>query len=197
MKYNGGLTREQFLFNEARIVAKLKLENKSEDEIINEVCTNNLFQYPTERMIRNLVQVCLKRIDELGNMNLVNILANGSYESAKQVNFYALLKKELLLREFMMEVVADKFRYKEYTFSKSDVLTFLHRLQEQDDAVASWSDLTIQKIRQVIVKMMVEVGYLNKHDSKILNDILLDYELERGIVDNGDSAYLPIFNRFV
>lgn len=197
MKYNGGLTREQFLFNEARIVAKLKLENKSDDEIINEVCTNNLFQYPTERMIRNLVQVCLKRIDELGNMNLVNILANGSYESAKQVNFYALLKKELLLREFMMEVVADKFRYKEYTFSKSDVLTFLHRLQEQDDAVASWSDLTIQKIRQVIVKMMVEVGYLDKHDSKMLNDILLDYELERGIVDNGDSAYLPIFNRFV
>ena len=197
MKYNGGLTREQFLFNEARIVAKLKLENKSDDEIINEVCTNNLFQYPTERMIRNLVQVCLRRIDELGNMNLVNILANGSYESAKQVNFYALLKKELLLREFMMEVVADKFRYKEYTFSKSDVLTFLHRLQEQDDAVASWSDLTIQKIRQVIVKMMVEVGYLDKHDSKMLNDILLDYELERGIVDNGDSAYLPIFNRFV
>lgn len=197
MKYNGGLTREQFLFNEARIVAKLKLENKSDDEIINEVCTNNLFQYPTERMIRNLVQVCLKRIDELGNMNLVNILANGSYESAKQVNFYALLKKELLLREFMMEVVADKFRYKEYTFSKSDVLTFLHRLQEQDDAVASWSDSTVQRIRQIIVKMMVEVGYLDKHDSKMLNDILLDYELERGIVDNGDSAYLPIFNRFV
>lgn len=197
MKYNGGLTREQFLFNEARIVAKLKLENKSDDEVINEVCTNNLFQYPTERMIRNLVQVCLKRIDELGNMNLVNILANGSYESAKQVNFYALLKKELLLREFMMEVVADKFRYKEYTFSKSDVLTFLHRLQEQDDVVASWSDSTVQRIRQIIVKMMVEVGYLDKHDSKMLNDILLDYELERGIVDNGDSAYLPIFNRFV
>lgn len=197
MKYNGGLTREQFLFNEARIVAKLKLENKSDDEIINEVCTNNLFQYPTERMIRNLVQVCLRRIDELGNMSLVNILANGSYESAKQVNFYALLKKELLLREFMMEVVADKFRYKEYTFSKSDVLTFLHRLQEQDDAVASWSDSTVQRIRQIIVKMMVEVGYLDKHDSKMLNDILLDYELERGIVDNGDSAYLPIFNRFV
>ena len=197
MKYNGGLTREQFLFNEARIVAKLKLENKSDDEIINEVCTNNLFQYPTERMIRNLVQVCLRRIDELGNMNLVNILANGSYESAKQVNFYALLKKELLLREFMMEVVADKFRYKEYTFSKSDVLTFLHRLQEQDDAVASWSDSTVQRIRQIIVRMMVEVGYLDKHDSKMLNDILLDYELERGIVDNGDSAYLPIFNRFV
>ena len=197
MKYNGGLTREQFLFNEARIVAKLKLENKSDDEVINEVCTNNLFQYPTERMIRNLVQVCLIRIDELGNMNLVNILANGSYESAKQVNFYALLKKELLLREFMMEVVADKFRYKEYTFSKSDVLTFLHRLQEQDDVVASWSDSTVQRIRQIIVKMMVEVGYLDKHDSKMLNDILLDYELERGIVDNGDSAYLPIFNRFV
>lgn len=37
------ITREQFLFNEMRIVASLLSEGKSEEEIIEEIATNNLF----------------------------------------------------------------------------------------------------------------------------------------------------------
>ena len=52
--YNGGLTREQFLFYEIRIVARLICEGKSRDEIIEEIAADNLFQYPTERMIKTI-----------------------------------------------------------------------------------------------------------------------------------------------
>ena len=46
------ITREQFLFHEMRIVARLIKEGKSDEQIIQEVTDNNLFQYPTERMIK-------------------------------------------------------------------------------------------------------------------------------------------------
>lgn len=197
MSYNGGLTREQFLVNEARIVARFMLEDKSDEMIIESIYKDNLFQYPTERMIRNIAGICIKRLRILDNMNLLYQLANGTYELAKQINFYAIIKKERLIREFMIDVIAKKYEVHDYSFSKNDVYLYLLKLQEQDDRVASWSDATINKLRQVITKMMIEVGYLDSPNSSSLNEILLDYELERGIIDNGDSMYLPIFNRFV
>lgn len=197
MTYSGSLTREQFLFKEAQIVARLLLEDIPEEQISEKIYNDNLFQYPTERMIKNIVSVCLKRIGFLENKNLVQLLAYGNYESAKQVHFYSLIKKERLLREFMFQVIADKYLNKDFSFSKAEVRIFLQRLQEQDDNVASWSDLTMQKINQVIMKILAEVGYLDNIRSTKLNEVLLDYELERGIIDNGDTIYLPIFNRFV
>ena len=56
MPYNGGLTSEQFLFYEIRIVAKQYLEEKSIDEIIEYIQRDNLFQYPTEREVSRLTR---------------------------------------------------------------------------------------------------------------------------------------------
>lgn len=59
----GGLTREQFLYHETKTVAKLMAdESLSDEEIVNRVVEENLFQFPTERMIKNIVNVCLKRL---------------------------------------------------------------------------------------------------------------------------------------
>ena len=56
--YNGGLTREQFLFYETRTVARLMIEGLSDEEIVEKVITENLFQNPTEKMLKNLATVC-------------------------------------------------------------------------------------------------------------------------------------------
>jgi hypothetical protein len=62
MPYNGTLTAEQFLFYEMRIVSKQYLEHKPIDEIIAYVKRDNLFQYPTERMIIRIARACYKRL---------------------------------------------------------------------------------------------------------------------------------------
>lgn len=49
--YNGSLTREQFMFREMRIVARLYKNGLSNAEITDTVYRDNLFQYPTERVI--------------------------------------------------------------------------------------------------------------------------------------------------
>ena len=59
-KYSGSLTREQFLFREARIIAKLIVEGKDDSTIMDEIYKDNLFQYPTEKMLKNIIGVCLK-----------------------------------------------------------------------------------------------------------------------------------------
>ena len=47
-EYNGGLTREQFLFFEIRVVASLLVQGLSHDEILEKIREENLFQFPTE-----------------------------------------------------------------------------------------------------------------------------------------------------
>ena len=53
-KYNGGLTREQFLFHEMRTTAKLLSEGIPEEEAVEKIVSENLFQYPTEREIKKM-----------------------------------------------------------------------------------------------------------------------------------------------
>ena len=84
--YSGGLTREQFLFFEMRIVAGLVLKGGTRSEIADEIYAENLFQFPTERMIRSMTRTCFKRLDALESEPLICCLANASAEVAKQVN---------------------------------------------------------------------------------------------------------------
>jgi len=71
LEYNGGLTREQFLFYEIRVVATLLTQGFSREEALINIRKNNLFQFPTEKMIRSIAGTCFKRIDALESESLV------------------------------------------------------------------------------------------------------------------------------
>lgn len=85
------ITREQFLFHEMRIVAELLLEEKEDLEIINEIITNNLFQYPTEKSIKNIARVCLVRFHHTNSKKLTEIVAKGSSDAAKQACLFLMM----------------------------------------------------------------------------------------------------------
>lgn len=184
------ITREQFLFHEMRTVAVMMMDGKSDLEIIEEVFNNNLFQYPTERMIKNLTRVCLKRLHNLEDESLVDVVANGSTESAKQVCLYAMMKYYRLVWDFMTTVIAEKFRTKDFSFSKRDVNVFFTRLQEQNETISSWSPSTINKCGQVLVKILVENGYLDSPRSEELCPVLIDFQLKNRLLDNRDYVSL-------
>lgn len=194
--YNGSLTREQFLFFEIRIVASLILQGLSDNEISARIKQENLFQFPTERMVDNIAKTCFKRIDALESESLVYLLANAPTEVAKQVNLYAMMKYNRIVWDFMTTVIGEKFRTQDFDFTKKDLNVFFFGLQEQDDTVATWSDSTINKIKQVLAKCLVECGYLDSVKSEQLNPVAIAPELEDEIKANNDLAALPAFNCF-
>lgn len=195
-EYNGGLTREQFLFYEIRIVANLLSQGYSRDEILEKIKTENLFQFPTERMISTITKTCFKRIDALQSENLIENLARSSVDVAKQINLYAMMRYNRIVWDFMVTVIGEKFRTQQLDFSGKDLNLFFFRLQEQNDNVASWSDSTIAKIKQVLKKSLIECGYLDNSKAEQLNAVYLYPELESGILENGDKVVFPAFNFF-
>ena len=194
--YNGGLTREQFLFYEIRIVASLLVEGYSREEVTQKIKEENLFQFPTERTLNLITNCCYRRIDALSSETLLQYLATASNDVAKQINLYAMMKYNRIVWDFMTTVISEKFRTQDFSFSKKDLNVFFYRLQEQDDAVATWSDQTINKIKQVLVKCLVECEFLDSTKSEKLNPIFIVPELEDVIKENGDLAALPAFNCF-
>ena len=63
--YNAAITREQFLFYEVRTTAKLVYEGLSNDEIVDRIVKENLFQYPTEKSVKKMALACLRRLEAL------------------------------------------------------------------------------------------------------------------------------------
>ena len=99
--YNGSLTAEQFLFYEIRIASKLYLDGIKVEDAVTLIKRDNLFQYPTERQVSRLTRACYNRINALNNDKLVWELAHAPNEIAKQINLYAIMRYNRLVREFM------------------------------------------------------------------------------------------------
>ena len=195
-EYNGGLTREQFLFYEIRIMASLVSQGYKKAEAIEKIKEENLFQFPTERMIASIANTCFQRLNALESDALVYHLANATADVAKQINLYAMMKHNAIVWDFMTTVVGEKFRTQEFEFSKRDLNIFFFQLQEQNDAVASWSESTINKIKQVLTKCLVECEFLDSVRATALNSVSIAPELEDEIRLNNDTAALAAFNCF-
>ena len=194
--YNGSLTAEQFLFYEIRIAARLYLDGKTIEEAIEEIKKDNLFQYPTEREVSRLARACYKRLNALDNEELIRELASAPVSVAKQINLYAIMKYNRLVWEFMIQVIGEKYRNQDFAFSRKDINSFLTRLQAQDDSIAAWSEGTINKIKSVLVRMLIETEYLDNNKDIDLNPVFLCEELEQGIRANNDLEALCAFNCF-
>ena len=194
--YIASLTREPFLFYEMRTTAKLICEGLEDAEVVSRIAEENLFQYPTEKTISRIARACIKRLRAMEDESLIQAISIQPTDVAKQICLYAMMKQSRLVWEFMLTVIGEKYRLRDSSFGKIDLNTYFMRLQEQDDTVATWSDNTITKLKQVLARVLVETEYLDNLKSDHLNPVWLQPILENAIRSNGDLSALPAFNCF-
>lgn len=194
--YNAAITREQFLFYEMRTTAKLLAEGLTDEEAADRIVSENLFQYPTEKSVRKMALACIRRLHAMNDDTLIAALATQPSEVSKQICLYAMMKQYRLVWDFMVTVIGEKYRLRDTSFGKIDLNTYFLRLQEQDDWVATWSECTIIKVKQVINKILVENEYIDNTNADHLNSVWLNPILENAIRSNNDDIILPAFNYF-
>ena len=192
--YNAAITREQFLFYEMRTTAKLIVEGFGDEDVVEHIVCDNLFQYPTEKSVRRMALACIRRLEALEDKTLVAAIADEPSDIAKQICLYAMMCQYRLVWDFMLTVIGEKYRNLNSSFSKADLNIFFIRLAEQDDWVATWSDKTIAKLRQVLMKTLVENEYLDSTKAERLNPVLISPILESAIREAGQEIALPAFN---
>ena len=62
--------------------------------------------------------------------------------------------------------------------------------------MASWSEATINKIKQVLNKILIENDYIDSPRATVLNPVMICSEVENAIRANGEDIALPAFNCF-
>ena len=195
-KGSAQITRNPFLFYEMRTTATLIQEGLDDKEIIDRIVTENLFQYPTEKSIRQMAKACVERLKGMGDKALIEAVALQSSDIAKQICLYAMMKQYRLVWDFMITVIGEKYRLQDFSFGKMDINIFFMRLQEQDDYVAGWSENTVKKLRQILIRILKENDYLDTIKSDHINSVWLNPFLENAIKNNNDDSALAAFNYF-
>ena len=106
--YIASLTREPFLFYEMRTTAKLLSSGMSNNDVVTQITSDNLFQYPTEKSVARMAKACLKRLAAMDDNDLVRAIAQQPTDVAKQICLYAMMKQSRLMWEFILTVICEK-----------------------------------------------------------------------------------------
>ena len=197
--YRGSITREQWLANETRTVARLMVRECIADtaELVQRVTESNLFGYPTEREQRSIARACARRLNVLSDapstrVQLINLIAEGTPDQLRQTNLYAMARDNRIVWDFLAGLVAHKTKTLDFALTRREIEMFLQGLRQQSDRAATWSDSTMNKIRQVLTQCLEQSGIYNRKTQQISQPIL-DFELEQCMRANDDTELLAAF----
>lgn len=192
---DGSLSREHFSLREFRLVAKLRFEGTTDEEIVERAVSENLFQYPTLSNAARMARTMLLRLASLNDEGLVGLAARGPKEHAAVINLYAMMRVYPLMREFMLQEIAPRFRTLDYSLTHADTNAFITRYQAECRANAEpWTASTVKRIAGVLREALAGTGMLVDTNSEELLPFFMDPALEDTFYRNGDQQWLAAFN---
>lgn len=189
LEYSSVLTGAGFMLYEVKQITLLKEQGFSNTEIKQKVLEENVFQYEKMSSIKRAFPYILKRVNVLDEI-LLQLIMKESLETAKLINLYAIMKSDRLFFEFMHEVIQEKLQKNDYLLEKKDVNSYFTAKAEQSDFIASWSETTIQKLKQVYKKILLETGMLKSLKTGELNRLIIDDQISEHLKVIGDIQYV-------
>lgn len=186
--YSTSLTGAGFRFYEFKLVVSLIEEGLTDDEIRKKVFEENLFQQKASSTTRSFPYI-LKRARALDDQ-LRQYVLEESNQMAKQINFYAIMKTDILFHEFMDEVIKNKLQNNDLIYEKKDINIFFNEKSDVNEKLANWSEATLKRLKSSYNRLLLEIGYLSKLSSTDLIPVQLDDLLGDYLVKIGDKKYV-------
>lgn len=121
-----------------------------------------------------------------------DILVNGDLISQKQIVFLAVCKLHFFVRDFVVEVLREKFLVFDYQFTEGDWLSFVRRKQEAHPELDEKSESSIYKIRKVTLQILEEAGLIDSVKEKNIQPQILDRDVIKAVLED-DPVWLKIF----
>lgn len=188
--YSTSLTGAGFRYFEFKLLVKLIEDGLTDDEIRDKVFEENLFQQKASSTTRSFPYI-LKRARALDDQ-LRQYVLNEPSQVIKQINFYAIMKTDLLFYEFMEEVIKDKLQNNDLIYEKKDINIFFNEKADHNEKLANWSESTLKRLKSSYNRLLLEVGYLTKLSSTDLVPVQLDDLLRDYLVKIGDAKYVEV-----
>ncbi|MBG9589520.1 hypothetical protein ABE26_21425 [Cytobacillus firmus] len=189
LEYSSVLTGASFMLYEFKQVVMLKEQGYSDQEIRKKIITENLFQYEKISSLKRGLPSILRRVNVLDE-TFRKLVIKESFEVGKIINLYAIMKTDRLFFEFMDEVIKEKLQTSDYIFEKKDLNTYFTVKAEQNENIASWTESTVQKLKQVYLKILFNTGILKDKRSGELNRLMIDNRISDHLTHIGDANFV-------
>ena len=174
--YIGNLLGGSTMVRESRIIAKLILDNASDEVWEQTLIRDNAFQKNTVSTIKRNISTLKKRYSDL-SLDFLQLLVEGDEELARQVAFYGILHSNLIFVELIERVLVDAYLLKYRQLSRSVWRDFVAEQGIKDPIFDELKDSSKDKIREVLYRVLAEMGFIKDSKTLTLQKVLIRPEL--------------------
>lgn len=183
-KYSFSFTASSLRLKEMVLMAKHLAEDKAFDHV------GELGKGKSTTGKRMLFEFN-KRLDSLTTEQL-NLLVEGDLTTQKQIAFLAICKTYTFFRDFVLEVLREKYLIFDYEITEGEYLSFYRRKNELHPEMYKLTNQTESKIKQVTFKVLEQAGIIESVTNKIIQPQLLEEKVINAILKD-NPEWLKIF----
>ncbi|TVQ54129.1 MAG: DUF1819 family protein [Spirulina sp. DLM2.Bin59] len=189
-RYSLAFIAAPLLLPESVRVAKLYGELQDWSAVRSHVLTTNFFQARRAKTGQRIYQEIASRLKTRSDEEL-SLLVTGTPADQQYLLWAAVCRRYALVGDFALEMVAEPFSRLHRTLTRGDFHIFLNRKNPWHQELATMRPSTETKVRQVLFKMLREVGILGEGDrlhAAILSPALLE------VLPRRDLRFFPLPN---
>lgn len=190
MEYKSTIKSRPYLYKETKKASSLINSGLDINDIKEKSLRDNIFQLDSETRKKEVASIISFRLKGLDKQIIYNI-ENSNIETSKILVLYAILKTDRLFFEFINEVYKEKILLRNLFIKDKDFNVFFQNKKEQSEKVASWSEYTFKKLKQVYIRILFESGLtVNQKGDREIKIPIIESEVKDYLYSIGDRVYL-------
>lgn len=187
--YCMSFTTGGLLERETIILANILLQTNDLNRACQQIKDANLFQYRTTTAATRILSELKTRFQALDD-DALKLISVGFPNEIQQISWFMVCKKYPFIFEFVHEVIKEKYFIGQLELTDYDFDTFFNKKMVQHQNLEKITDNSRYKLKQVLFKMLREVGLLDKQS--IIQTVLPTKQVAR-FIEHKAPNYLGIF----
>jgi len=190
-KYTFSFTGASALIAETLVIAEEYNRLKDWKAVEKSLLDNNLLNKVKQATFKREFSEIKKRLSLL-TQDQLQLMIQGSLDDAKAMILLSLVKSYSFLRDFIVEVIRNKYLLFDKVVSEIDYIKFVNTKSLSNNELTEITEVTAKKVKQVVFKLLEQVGLITQaKNGSILKPILNSKVID--IIVDDDPTFLHAF----
>lgn len=179
-------TKELLWYRETKQCIELLRDGKSLDDIKELSQKENIFNAASSSRADNIRVVTARRVKAV-DKDFLEFFVSQDVMAQKQLCIILVMLTDHTFYAFMNNVFREKIILGVSELHDSDLIGFIHRLQESDARIAKWSDAAVIKVRDNYKHILKEAEFISESGTTreivrpIISDVMNKFLHDEGL----------------
>ncbi|CCZ63530.1 DUF1819 family protein [Hungatella hathewayi] len=179
-------TKDLLWYRETKQCIELLRDGRSFDDIKELSQSENIFNAASASRADNIRVVTARRLKAV-NEEFLDFFLSQDAMAQKQLCVVLVMLTDRTFYEFMNNVFREKMILGVSELHDSDLIGFVHKLQESDERIAKWSDAAVIKVRDNYKHILKEAEFISEAGTTreivrpIISDAMKNFLQDKGL----------------